>query len=61
MEGFDDPKSLLYGIVATIIDIEERQNASNDDWHFVAKIEYVFDGELGWSLYPIKFLKRKTT
>lgn len=57
MEGFDDPESLFYGIVATVKGLEEHQNASDDDWHWSANIEYLFDGELGWSLYPVKFLK----
>ena len=59
MAGYDKQGHVFCGIVATVIDNRQFQNASNDDWTWSALIEYEFLGETVNNFYPEKYLSPK--
>ena len=57
MVGYSELGHVFSGIVATVIDNCQFQNASNDDWTWSALIEFKEYEEVQRHYYPEKYLK----
>lgn len=60
LQGHDDPQHINYKSLHKIIDFRQSQNASDDNYHWSALLEYNSFGEIRTCFYPVSSLQLVT-
>ena len=56
--GYNDPQSVDYGTIGTVVELREFLNASDDDTHLSALVEETYLGKVHRHYCPVCYLKK---